>query len=324
MSGDFGPRETVPSVLAYARRNPDINLLVVGQAKAIESVNPRLFSEPNISLVERSSVVSCDDRPSSVLRRGMDTSLYGAVSLVADGRADACVSAGNTGALMAVGRYLLHTHPGIERPAIASAIPTATGNCFMLDLGANVDCSAEHLFQFAIMGSVLAYAVGGMESPRVALLNIGSEEVKGNEQVKLASRLIQENSRLNYIGYIEGDDICRGRADVVVCDGFVGNVALKSSEGLARLLGGALKEGFNRSLYRRMLGFLARPVLAELQQVMDPSRRNGASLLGLRGIVVKSHGAANSDCFGHAIEQARLEVMQKVPFRINEHLCGLL
>ena len=228
------------------------------------------------------------------------------------------------GALMAMGHYQLHMHPGIDRPAIATALPTATGHCYMLDLGANVDCSAEHLFQFALMGSALAEALDGLVAPRIALLNVGEEEIKGNEQVKLASRLLQEHSQLNYSGYIEGNDIYSGKADVVVCDGFVGNVALKSSEGLARFIADQMRQSFQQGWYQRLIGMLARPVLKQLKQQLDPSRRNGASLLGLQGIVVKSHGSATCECFGHAIAQALAEVQQDVPGLINRKLAQLV
>ncbi|MCW8884450.1 MAG: phosphate acyltransferase PlsX [Motiliproteus sp.] len=323
MSGDFGPHVIVPSALDFVRRYPDCRLLLVGDAAKIERQLDGNSAGLQIEIVHASEVVGMDEKPSTALRKRKDSSLYRAISLVSESKADACVSAGNTGAMMAMGRYLLRTHHGIDRPAIATALPTSSGSSYMLDLGANVDCNADHLLQFALMGAVLVETVEGIESPRVALLNVGAEEIKGNEQVKLASRLIQEHSHLNYIGYIEGDDIYAGAADVVVCDGFVGNIALKSSEGLARLMGRSLKTAFHRSLYRKFIGFLAKPVLNELQQLMDPSRRNGASLLGLQGIVVKSHGSANSACFGHAIEQARAEVVRGFSHKLNERLSSL-
>ncbi|WP_421862948.1 phosphate acyltransferase PlsX [Motiliproteus sp.] len=322
MSGDLGPRVAVPAVCRFAEQHPDTELLLIGDPSRI---NPLLTqSTPRVSVLAAESVVEMTDKPSFALRKRKDSSMYLAVQLVAEGKADACVSAGNTGALMAMGHYLLHMHPGIDRPAIATAIPTQNGHCYMLDLGANVDCSAEHLFQFALMGSALSEAVDQLEQPRVSLLNVGQEEIKGNEQVKLASRLIREHSSLNYIGYIEGNDIYSGKADVVVCDGFVGNVALKSSEGLARFITRELLQSFDAGWYQRLVGLLARPLLERLKRQLDPSRRNGASLLGLQGIVVKSHGSANEECFGHAIAQARAEVIRDVPGLINEKLSRML
>ncbi|MEH6472693.1 MAG: phosphate acyltransferase PlsX [Halopseudomonas sp.] len=323
MSGDLGPRVAVPAALEFCLAHPDTQLILVGDSAQIESLLPDSYSG-QISIEATSSVVIMADKPSFALRKRKGSSMYRAVKLVAEERADACVCAGNTGALMAMGHYLLHMHPGIDRPAIATAIPARTGHCYMLDLGANVDCSAEHLFQFALMGSALAEALDGLNAPRVALLNVGEEEIKGNEQVKLASRLLQEHTALNYIGYIEGNDIFSGKADVVVCDGFVGNVALKSSEGLARFISQQLQQSFNSSGYRKLIGLLARPVLNQLKQQLDPSRRNGASLLGLQGIVVKSHGSATQECFGHAIAQARTEVLRDVPGLINNKLAQML
>lgn len=319
MSGDFGPRVAVPAALDFSALNPDTRLILVGDPVQIESYLPARYSG-QLCIEATQSVITMTAKPSVALRKGKDSSMYRAVKLVAEGRADACICAGNTGALMAMGHYLLHMHPGIDRPAIATTIPTRKGHCYMLDLGANVDCSAEHLFQFGLMGAALAEALDEVEAPRVALLNVGVEEVKGNEQVKLASRLLREHAALNYIGYIEGNDIYSGKADVVVCDGFVGNVALKSSEGLARLIAEQLKQSFNSSWYRKVVGLLAMPVLNQLKQQLDPSRRNGASLLGLQGIVVKSHGSATRECFGYAIAQAQAEVLRDVPGLINAKL----
>ncbi len=319
MSGDLGPRIAVPAVLDFSLSHPDTQVILVGDPVQIRSLLPERYSD-QLCIESAQSVVTMADQPSFALRKRKDSSMYRAVKLVAEGRADACVCAGNTGALMAMGRYLLRMHPGIDRPALATAIPTRLGHCYMLDLGANVDCSAGHLFQFALMGSALAEALDGMEAPRVALLNVGAEQVKGNEQVKLASRLLQEHGALNYIGYIEGDGIYTGKADVVVCDGFVGNVALKSSEGLARFIAQQLRQSLSGTWYRRLVGMLAMPILSQLKQQLDPSRLNGASLLGLQGIVVKSHGSATRECFAHAIVQAQTEVRRDVPGLINSRL----
>lgn len=323
MSGDLGPRIAVPAVLDFSASHPDTLLILVGDPIQIRSLLPERYPD-QLCIEATQSVVTMADQPSFALRKRKDSSMYRAVKLVAEGRADACVSAGNTGALMAMGRYLLHMHPGIDRPAIATAIPTQVGHCYMLDLGANVDCSAEHLFQFALMGSALVEALDGLGAPRVALLNVGVEEVKGNEQVKLASRLLQEHAALNYIGYIEGDDIYTGKADVVVCDGFVGNVALKSSEGLARFIALQLRQSFGSTWYRRFVGVLAMPILRQLGRLLNPSRLNGASLLGLQGIVVKSHGSATRECFVHAIMQAQTEVRRDVPGLINRKLAQIV
>lgn len=242
-----------------------------------------------------------------------------AINLVKDGTAQAAVSAGNTGALMATARYLLKTLPGIDRPAILTAIPSIQGRTLMLDLGANVDCSAEHLFQFAVMGSVLAHAVEGIDSPRVGLLNIGEEEIKGNDQVKEAARLLHDSS-LNYIGFVEGDAVYTGDVDVVVCDGFIGNVALKTSEGVAKMIAQFMREEFKRNPLTRLAGLIALPVLRAFRRRVDPRNYNGASLLGLRGIVIKSHGSADAQAFAHAIEVAVKEVDKAVPDRIDHQL----
>jgi glycerol-3-phosphate acyltransferase PlsX len=326
MGGDFGPRVTVPATVEALERYPGLTIKLVGQT---DTFTPYLHNIPasvreRLQPVQADGVIAMDEKPSHALRKGQDSSLSVALQLVADGQANACVSAGNTGALMVIGRRVLRMLEGIDRPAIVTAVPTLEGHCYMLDLGANVDCCAEHLLQFAIMGSAMTQAVDAVAAPRVGLLNIGQEAIKGNEQVKLASALIKAHGRLNYIGYVEGDDIFAGRADVVVCDGFVGNIALKSSEGVSRLVASRLRAAFGRTLYRRMLAWLARPVLRELGRQLDPSRRNGASLLGLQGIVVKSHGGADRACFGFAIDEAVAEIKMDVPRRISEQLAASL
>jgi glycerol-3-phosphate acyltransferase PlsX len=327
MGGDFGPRVVIPASVDALKRHPRLTLQLVGQqtvlapllADSLKKRSDKSLSS-RISIIDAENVIANDERPSHALRKRRDTSMYRAITQVAEGQAQACVSAGNTGALMALGRFTLKMLPGIDRPAIITAIPSVNGISYMLDLGANVDCSAEHLLQFAIMGSVMTRAVEGIEEPRIGLLNVGAEEIKGNEQVKLASRLIREHGGLNYIGFIEGDDIFTGKVDVVVCDGFVGNIALKSSEGVARLIGRQLRLSFTRSLWRKMMAMLVSPVLEEIRAHIDPARRNGASLLGLQGIVVKSHGSANRQCFGYAIDQAVAEVRMDVPGSINRQL----
>ncbi len=322
MGGDFGPRITVPATLQALKRHPRLVVQLIGHRDQFQVHLQRISADiaSRLEVIHTDKVIAMDDKPSHALRNGKGSSMYVALSQVAAGHARACISAGNTGALMVLGRYILRTLKGIDRPAIITAVPTLSGQAYMLDLGANVDCSAEHLVQFAIMGSVMVQAVERIEAPKVGLLNIGQEEIKGNEQVKLASRLISEQEGLNYIGFIEGDDVFAGRADVVVCDGFVGNIALKSSEGLARLISRKVRDSFRKGLYRRLLGLLARPVLVDLQRQLDPSRRNGASLLGLQGIVVKSHGGASRRCFGYAIDQAVAEIEMDVPARISRHI----
>jgi len=326
MGGDFGPRVIIPASLDALKRHTELTLSLVGQESVLTPLLKHYSTKLPASLVERIVIVSAenviadDEKPSLALRKRKDSSMFRAITMVSDGQAHACVSAGNTGALMALGRFSLKMLPGIDRPAIITAIPSPSGSSYMLDLGANVDCSAEHLLQFAIMGSVMTQAVENISEPRVGLLNVGSEEIKGNEQVKLASRLIKEHGGINYIGYIEGDDIFSDKVDVVVCDGFVGNIALKSSEGVARMIGGQLRSSFASSWYRKLLAALVAPVLDEIKRHIDPSRRNGASLLGLQGIVVKSHGSANRKCFGYAIDQAVTEVVMDVPSQINRQL----
>jgi len=318
MGGDFGPRVTIPATLDALARHSRLSAKLIGHSDVIQpylnGLNPDIACR--VDVVHAPDTISMSAKPSQTLRTGQESSMYKAIQLVEEGSAKACVSAGNTGALMVLGRYVLRMLPGVDRPAIISSVPTAKGHCYLLDLGANVDCSAEHLLQFAIMGSVMTAAVDDIESPRVGLLNIGQEQVKGNEQVKLASRLIQEQGGLNYVGYIEGDDLYAGNADVVVCDGFVGNIALKSSEGLARLINQKVQASFRQGLYRKFLALLAKPVLSDLKKQMDPSRRNGASLLGLQGIVIKSHGSANQQCFGYALDQAVAEIEQAIPRKI--------
>jgi len=322
MGGDFGPRVTIPSCLQALSRHPNLMIRVFGHQDEIYPYTRKISRDTaaRFEVVHTDHVIAMDAKPSMALRHGKGSSMHMALKQVSDGLANACVSAGNTGALMVLGRSVLKMLPGIDRPAIISAVPTHSGHSYMLDLGANVDCGAENLLQFAIMGSTMAQAVDQIEQPRVGLLNVGQEEIKGNEQVKLASRLIEEHGRLNYIGYIEGDDIFSGRCDVVVCDGFVGNIALKGSEGLANLIRHKVKHSFRHGLYRRFLGLLAKPVLAELNRQMDPSRRNGASLLGLQGIVVKSHGGANKKCFRYALDQAIAEIEMDLPSRISQHI----
>lgn len=323
MGGDHGPGVVVPSALAYLAKDPATRLILVGQSEAIERYLPATGLPAGLELRQASEVVGMGDSPSKALRNKKDSSMRVAINLVKEGVADACVSAGNTGALMATSRFVLKTIKGIDRPAIMAALPSITGETWMLDLGANVDCKAEHLLQFAYMGSELVMAIRGIASPKVGLLNIGEEEIKGNEQVKEAHELLQK-ANLNYVGYVEGDVVYKGGVDVVVCDGFIGNVALKSSEGVAKMISHFMKEEFRRTVFTKAAGLLAMPVLNSLRQRMDPRRYNGASLLGLRGIVVKSHGSADSLSFANAIGTARKEVSADIANRIASRLEGHL
>ncbi len=316
MGGDYGVEVVVPAALDFLQRDSDTNLILVGRE---EEIRKHMDGNPfgsRLRIHHATQEVTMDDSPSKVLRGKKDSSMRVAINLVKEGRADACVSAGNTGALMAVARFVLKMLPNVDRPAIISAIPSIKGHTWMLDLGANVDCSAEHLFQFAVMGSELVSSVDNETPiPRVGLLNIGQEEIKGNEQVKGAHALLSSSS-LNYIGYVEGDDIYKGDVDVVVSDGFVGNIALKSSEGVAEMVNHYLKLGFKRNFWTRLAALVAMPVIKGFRCIIDPRRYNGASLLGLRGIVIKSHGGADVMAFEYAIRIAKKAAITNVPARI--------
>lgn len=276
-----------------------------------------------MSIVHASEQVRMDELPSQALRNKKDSSMRVAIDLVKRGEADACVSAGNTGALMATARFVLKTLPGIDRPAIISVMPSVTGHTHVLDLGANVESTPQQLFQFAVMGSVLVSAVDNITRPTVGLLNIGQEEMKGNESVKEAAQLLAA-SDLHYVGFVEGDDIFKGTVNVIVCDGFVGNVALKSSEGVASMIGHFVRQEFSRTLWSRVVGVIAMPVLRAFARRIDPREYNGASFVGLRGIVIKSHGGADVVAFSRAIREAVAEIRKNVPERISQHLQSVL
>lgn len=304
MGGDHGPSVTVPAALAFLRNHPNTRVILVGQEALTRPLLaiPAEFSD-RCSLRHASQIVAMDEAPALALRNKKDSSMRVAINLVKEGEAQACVSAGNTGALMAISRFVLKMLPGIDRPAICTTMPTMKGHVHMLDLGANVDCTPEHLLQFGVMGAMLASAVDRQERPTVGLLNIGEEDIKGSEVVKRAAALLRE-SDLNFIGNVEGDGIYKGHADVVVCDGFVGNVALKTAEGVAQMLGSFLKQEFKRNLLTKLAGLLALPVLKAFKHRLDHRRYNGASLLGLKGVVVKSHGSADIFAFEQAINRA--------------------
>jgi len=325
MGGDFGPDVVLPAALRALSRHHELDLLLVGDRETIETGLRRLGARdnPHITIEHASQRVEMDELASHALRFKKDSSMRVALNMVKEGRAQACVSAGNTGALMATARYVLKTLPGIDRPAICTSLPTISGHTWMLDLGANVDSSPQHLFQFGVMGSVLARAVDNNDNPRVGLLNIGEEEIKGNETVKEAGALLASGS-MNYIGFVEGNDVYGGKVDVVVCDGFVGNIALKTSEGVARMISHFIRQSFTRNLFTRIAALVAMPVLKSFRKQIDPRRYNGASLLGLRGTVIKSHGSADALAFANAIEVAAVVVRQQVPERISSQLQTIL
>lgn len=320
MGGDFGPRVTVPAAFTCLLSNSELRLTFTGDQAAINAALPANASdfENRYQIVHTTSVVEMDEQPSSALRNKKDSSMAEALKLVKSGQASACVSAGNTGALMALGRSLLGTHEGIDRPAFISEIPTLNDHCHVLDLGANLDCTPRQLYQFALMGSIVSRAVDDCEHPRVGLLNVGHEAVKGNELVRETAELLASQDHLNYIGFVEGDAIFSNQADVVVCDGFVGNVALKTSEGLAKMIRQLLIKTMKQNLWTRLVGLMISPTFKKLSKQIDPKNRNGASLLGLEGIVIKSHGNADQQSYCQAIKRAIREVETDVPQLVRD------
>ncbi len=324
MGGDHGPHVTVSSAVDYLKRDPDADVILVGIPDAIQAELHFLKAEsgPRLRVHAASEVVGMDEPPALALRNKKDSSMRVAINLVKSGEAQACVSAGNTGALLATSRFVLKTIQGIDRPALAAALPTIVGHTYILDLGANIDCTPEHLLQFGLMGSSLVSSIENKSAPSVGLLNIGEEAIKGNETVKRASELLYE-SKLNFYGNIEGNDIYKGTTDIVVCDGFVGNVTLKTSEGLAQMLATYLREEFKRNLLTKMTGLIAMPVINAFKRRVDHRQYNGASLLGLRGIVVKSHGSADNFAFCAAIRRAAEEVRGGMLRRISEQVAEL-
>jgi glycerol-3-phosphate acyltransferase PlsX len=324
MGGDHGVSVTVSAALAALEREPALRLILVGRKDDIAAELKRLRAAESerLTIHHATEVVGMDEPPAQALRTKRDSSMRVAINLVKEGVAQAAVSAGNTGALMATARFVLKTLPGIDRPAIVTTLPTIHGHVHVLDLGANVDCTAEQLLQFAIMGSILVSAVEGKPNPSVGLLNIGEEDIKGNEIVKQANELLRA-SPLNYRGYVEGDEIYTGDVDVIVCDGFVGNVALKTSEGLARMIAQFMREEFKRNWITRLAGIIALPVLRAFRRRVDPRRYNGATLIGLNGTVIKSHGGADRLAFRQAIFEAVAEARNRVPERIGHELANL-
>lgn len=321
MGGDHGPSVTVPAAIQFLVGHPAANLILVGQEGVLRPMLGSHAEDPRLRVVHASELVGMDESPALALRNKKDSSMRVAINLVKFGEADACVSAGNTGALMAISRFVLKMLPGIDRPAICAPLPTINGHTHMLDLGANVDCGPEHLLQFGIMGAMLVAAMEHKERPTVGILNIGAEEIKGNEVVKAAAELLRA-SDLNFIGNVEGDGIFKGEADVIVCDGFVGNVALKTSEGLAQMLASSLRSEFKRNWLTKIAALIAISVLNNFKKRFDHRLYNGAILLGLKGISVKSHGSADVLAFGNAISRAydaaENRVLERITGRIAE------
>lgn len=327
MGGDYGPEVTVLAGLDVLSRNPDLHLIFVGQE---EKILPLLKSNGkklcgNYSVVHASEIVAMDEPPAQALRTKKDSSMRVAINLVKEGKAEACVSAGNTGALMATARFVLKTLPGVDRPAIITRFPSQTHKeVRVLDLGANVNSSAEQLFQFAVMGSAMVAAEENMARPTVGLLNVGEEDIKGTPEIKEAAELLSQCPDVNYIGFVEGNALFSGVVDVIVCDGFVGNITLKACEGLAQLVKNRTKEAFQKNWMTKLSALPAIPVLKTLMKRIDPRRQNGATLLGLNGIVVKSHGGADRMSFSYAIEVASLGVSKNIPEQIRQRLQAVL
>jgi glycerol-3-phosphate acyltransferase PlsX len=323
MGGDHGPSVTLPAALQFLEETPDARVILVGQEGPLKAAMARQKSPAasRVTIHAASEIVEMHEPPADALRRKKDSSMRVSVNLVKDGVAQACVSAGNTGALMAISRFVLKMLPGIDRPAIASQLPTRTGTTTVLDLGANVNCTPEQLVQFAVMGTALA-AVDGIERPTVGLLNIGEEDIKGNDVVKATAELLKI-SGLNFYGNVEGNDIYKGTTDVVVCDGFVGNVTLKASEGLVTILYEFLKTEFTRNPLRRLAAVLAYPALMAFKRRVDPRRHNGATLVGLMGVVVKSHGSADALAFKFALKKAYAEASHGVLDRIAQRIAAM-
>jgi len=320
MSGDRGAEVVVRAANAALAAHPELELILVGDEPVLRDLVTRIVgTEPRLSIVHASEVVAMAESPVDALRKKKDSSMRVAIDLVKSGAAAACVSAGNTGALMATAKYVLKMLPGIDRPAIITELPAIGGTLHMLDLGANTSCTAEHLFQFALMGSIVTADITGIAAPKIALLNIGAEDTKGHDTIKEAAALLGSSS-LNYIGFIEGSELFSGKADVVVADGFTGNVALKTMEGTAGLVAHYLRRAFTRNWLAKLQALLATPVLRRLAVEMDARKYNGATLVGLDGIVIKSHGSADAYAFQHAIDTAVIEVQNQVPQQIGRLL----
>jgi len=322
MGGDLGLEATVPAAVKVATDNPDVSLILVGDEGKIHSALEAGSAPANVSVHHASELVEMDDSPSFALRKKKDSSMRVAINLVNEGAADACISSGNTGALMATARFVLKTIPGIERPAICSALPKLKGFTYMLDLGANIDSRSDILFQFGMMGNILVQTLEHTDNPSVGLLNIGVEELKGNDTIKAASELFRD-SDLNYQGFVEPDEIYLGDTDLVVCDGFIGNIALKASEAVAQMILSVVRDEFTRNAYSKGAALVSKPVLNSIKDRLDHRRYNGASLLGLRGSVVKSHGGSDAYAFENAIGVALEEVRQDLVARIENSFIAM-
>lgn len=316
MSGDLGPRIIVPSALQFAKAHPELQLYLVGQAESLRPLLPEKIPE-HIHIVDCPDVVAMDESPAQVLRKGLDSSMLRALQLLKQKQVNAVVSAGNTGALMALAKYHLKTIDGINRPAICGALPSLTSHSYLLDMGANVDCSADDLLSFAKMATLLLQTIENKPKPTVALLNIGEEHSKGNALVKQVATLLQADGTINYIGFIEAHKLYSGAADIIVCDGFIGNIALKASEGVATYILERIKHELKHDKISKALSFLAMPEFLRLKQKIDPRKYNGASFLGLNGVVVKSHGHADEEAFGHALEHTLDMVRHDIIGRFN-------
>lgn len=328
MGGDAGPAVVVPAALKALQLYPNLQLILVGDETVVGEYlrKHQGINYPRLSIVHASQIVGMDEKPSNALRMKKDSSMRVAINLVKEGKAQACVSSGNTGALMATAKFVLKTLPGIDRPAIMAKLPTIKKNTQVrvLDLGANVDSTPQNLVEFAVMGSVVAKAVGNIAEPTVGLLNVGEEEVKGNTLVKETAALLENYTGIRYIGFVEGDDIFKGTADVVVCDGFVGNVMLKTTEGVLKMLSKYVKDAFTRNWFTKLSALAVMHIIKKIGKSLDPSEYNGASLLGLNGIVIKSHGSANQKSFLSAIREAMEEVERDVSSRIHDEVAELL
>lgn len=327
MGGDTGPSVTVPASISALRRHGSLSLVLVGDSTQIEPHLQKLSPDERerLQVVHTHEIISNQSRPDSILRSGRQSSMFKAVELVQTGAVQACVSAGNTGALLMAGRHLLKNIPGIEKPALMAVVPatSAASHTFLLDVGANTECSARQLFQFALMGSVLVTAMTGREKARVALLNIGAEDYKGRPEIREAAALLASSSALEYSGFIEGNQLFDGRADVIVCDGFTGNVVIKVIAGSVRVTQNLVQQSLRKRWYYRFFAWWMRPLMRDVKRTLKPSRYNGAMLLGLQGIVVKSHGNADRAGFERAIEYALRQVQDDVPGVIAKRMAAL-
>jgi len=319
MSGDLGPRVAISAAQKFTASFADVDVVLVGnEQQLLKFSSAKKLSRQRIDIINATEVVAMDEDPLHALRHKKNSSMWLAINALGNNHVDACVSAGNTGALLAMGKYLLKTFPGVERPAICKTMPVERGQTYLLDLGANTNCTPEHLHQFALMGNILASA--NNSKPRIGLLNIGTESTKGTDVIKAAQELLQNDSRLNFSGYIEANKIFSGEMDVIVCDGFHGNIALKTCEGTARLIAKRIQAIFKRNWLSQLIAVIAWPLLKQLRVELDPSMYNGASFLGLQKVLVKSHGNANKKAFLQALIVAREQVIQKIPARIQQEL----